>query len=66
MTKPDDNGSDSQRSEKIRKIIGERLPFVIRHGTVVLFIIFLTLLTLALLAPFPHGNGESIGAHIFR
>lgn len=48
------------RSEKVRKLIGEIPPSLVRWGTVVITIIFLALLIVVCLLPYPYSNGESI------
>lgn len=52
------------RSEKVRKLMGEIPPSLIRWGTAVIVIVFLALLTAVCLLPYPYSDGESILRHI--
>lgn len=52
------------RSEKVRKLLGEIPPTLIRWGTVVMVAIFLVLLLVLCFMPYPYSNGESIINHI--
>ena len=51
------------RSEKVRNLIGEIPPSLVRWGTVVIVLIFLLLLTAICFLPYPYSNGESIIEH---
>lgn len=51
------------RSEKVRKLIGEIPPSLVRWGTAIIAIVFLGLLTAVCLLPYPYSNGESILQH---
>lgn len=43
---------DSQRSPKIQRMLGEKLPRIIRHGTLLVLAIFIIILSvIALLIP---------------
>ncbi|MCH5239449.1 MAG: hypothetical protein J1F38_04445 [Muribaculaceae bacterium] len=53
------------RSEKVRNLIGEIPPSLVRWGTVVIVLIFLLLLTALCLLPYPYSNGETIIKHFF-
>lgn len=52
------------RSEKVRNLLGEIPPSLIRWGTVIIVAIFIILLLIVCFMPFPHSNGESILQHI--
>lgn len=52
------------RSEKVRKLIGEIPPALVRWGTVIIVAIFLTLLLVVCFMPYPYSNGESILQHL--
>jgi len=54
------------RSEKVRKLIGEIPPSLVRWGTAIIAIVFLTLLAAICLLPYPYSNGESILRHFIR
>ena len=54
------------RSEKVRNLIGEIPPSLIRWGTAVIVLIFLLLLTAICFLPYPYSNGESIIRHFFN
>lgn len=48
------------RSEKIRRLLGEIPPSLVRWGTFAIIFIFVALLAAICLIPYPHSNGESI------
>lgn len=52
------------RSEKVRNIIGEIPPALVRWGIAIIVIIFAVLLAIVLCVKFPYGNGETILQHI--
>lgn len=52
------------RSEKVRNLLGEIPPSLVRWGTVIIVAIFLTLLLVVCFMPYPHSQGESILQHI--
>lgn len=52
------------RSEKVRKLLGEIPPTLVRWGTIVIVAIFLVLLLVLCFMPYPYSNGESIINHI--
>ena len=54
------------RSEKVRKLIGEIPPSLIRWGTAIIAIVFLALLAAVCLLPYPYSNGESILQHFIE
>lgn len=58
-----DNGSVI-RSVKMRNLLEELPPGVIRWGTVVIIAIFILILLVVLLLPYPYSTGESIYKHI--
>lgn len=53
------------RSEKVRNLLGEIPPVLVRWGTVIIVAIFLILLLIVYFMPYPHSQGESILQHIF-
>ena len=53
------------RSEKVRKLLGEIPPSLVRWSTVIITVIFLAVLATVCLIPYPYSNGESILRHIF-
>ena len=53
------------RSEKVRNLLGEIPPALVRWGTVIIVAIFLVLLLVVCFMPYPHSQGESIFQHIF-
>ena len=53
------------RSEKVRKLLGEKPSRIIRWGTVVITVIFILLIAAVLLLPYPYSNGETILKHLF-
>lgn len=66
-----DNSNNTQekielRSEKVRKLIGEIPPSLVRWGTAIIAIVFLALLAAVCLLPYPYSNGESILRHFIR
>ena len=52
------------RSEKVRNLLGEIPPYLIRWSTAIIVAIFLILLLVICFMPFPYSNGESILQHI--
>lgn len=52
------------RSEKVRNLLGEIPPSLIRWGTVIIVAIFLALLLAVCFMPYPYSKGESILQHI--
>lgn len=52
------------RSEKVRNLLGEIPPSLVRWGTVIIVAIFLVLLLVVCFMPYPHSNGESILQHL--
>ncbi len=53
------------RSEKVRNLLGEIPPSLVRWSTVIITVIFLAVLATVCLIPYPYSNGESILRHIF-
>ncbi len=54
------------RSEKVRKLIGEIPPSLVRWGTAIIAIVFSALLAAVCLLPYPYSNGESILRHFIE
>lgn len=52
------------RSEKVRNLLGEIPPALVRWGTVIIVAIFLILLLVVCFVPFPYSQGESILQHL--
>lgn len=52
------------RSEKVRKLIGEIPPSLVRWGFAIIVIVFLGLVAAMCLLPYPYSDGESILRHI--
>ena len=52
------------RSEKVRNLLGEIPPALVRCGTVIIVAIFLILLLVVCFMPYPYSNGESILQHV--
>ena len=52
------------RSEKVRNLLGEIPPSLVRWGTLIIVAIFLVLLLVVCFIPYPHSQGESILQHI--
>lgn len=48
------------RSEKVRKIMGEIPPALVRWGMVIIILIFIILLVAICILPSPYTEGESI------
>ena len=51
------------RSEKVRNLLGEIPPALVRWGSVIIVAIFLALLLVVCFVPYPHSKGESILQH---
>lgn len=52
------------RSEKVRNLLGEEPPVLVRWGTIIIVAIFMVLLLVLCFMPYPHSQGESILQHI--
>lgn len=52
------------RSEKVRNIIGEIPPALVRWGIAIMVAVFLLLFAAVLCLKFPYGHGETILQHI--
>ncbi len=52
------------RSEKVRNILGEIPPLLVRCGIFIIVAIFVVLILVVCLMPYPYSNGESILHHI--
>lgn len=52
------------RSPKVRRLIGEIPPALVRWGTVLIIVIFVALVLAVCLIPYPYGHGETILGHI--
>lgn len=48
------------RSEKVRNLLGEMPPSLVRWGTVIIIVLFLVLLLIGCFMPYPYAQGESI------
>lgn len=53
------------RSEKVRQLIGEIPPSLVRWGIAIIAIVFIALIAAVCLLPYPYSNGESILRHFF-
>ena len=51
------------RSEKVRELLGEIPPSLVRWGTAIIAIVFIGLVAAVCLLPYPYSNGESILRH---
>lgn len=51
------------RSEKVRRLIGEIPPSLVRWGTAIIAIVFIALIAAVCFLPYPYSNGESILSH---
>lgn len=59
------NSNDIElRSEKVRNLLSEIPPFLVKWGTVIIVAIFLILLLIVCFMPYPYSQGESILQHI--
>ena len=52
------------RSEKVRNLLGEIPPSLVKWGTVIIVAIFLALLLVVCFVPYPYSQGESILQHL--
>ncbi len=52
------------RSEKVRNLLGEIPPSLVRWGNVIIVAIFLALFFIIYFMPYPYSKGESILQHI--
>lgn len=53
------------RSEKVRNIIGQIPPVLVRWGIAAIVVIFAILLCIVFCVKYPYGGGETIWQHIF-
>lgn len=51
------------RSEKVRQLIGEIPPSLVRWGIAIIAIVFIALIAAVCLLPYPYSNGKSILRH---
>lgn len=51
------------RSEKVRKLIGEIPPSLVRWGYAIIIAVLLSLILAAATIPYPYSDGESILRH---
>ena len=65
MKTKDTNSKIELRSEKVRNIIGEIPPALVRWGIAIIVVIFAILLSVVLCVKYPYGYGETIFQHIF-
>lgn len=54
------------RSDKVRDILHTEPRVMLRWGTAVVFVIFIIIAAIISTTPFPHGEGECIGAHLIE
>lgn len=54
------------RSEKVRQLIGEIPPSLVRWGIAIIAIVFIALIAAVCLLPYPYSNGESILRHFIQ
>ena len=59
------SGDIELHSEKVRNLLGEIPPALVRWGTVIIVAIFLILLLVVCFVPYPHSQGDSILQHLF-
>ena len=52
------------RSEKVRLLIGDISPSLVRWGIGIIIIVFVALAAAVCLLPYPYSNGESIIRHL--
>lgn len=55
---------DDKRSEKVKEILNSELSFLIRWGTIFVFIIFACVFIITIGSMYPYGHGETIFEHI--
>lgn len=53
------------RSEKVRNLLGEIPPLLVRWGMVIIVATFLAILLVVCFVPYPYSKGESILQHLF-
>ncbi len=64
MKRKNANDNMELRSEKVRGLLGEIPPSLVRWGTVITVGLFMILLTVACFVPYPHSRGECILQHL--
>ena len=55
----DNHDNIGLRSEKVRELLGEIPPSLVRWGTAIIAIVFIGLVTAVCLLPYPYSTGES-------
>lgn len=63
--KKDTHSHIELRSEKVRHILGEMPPVLMRWGLVVIVAIYAVLIGVLLCVEYPYGGGETIFEHLF-
>ena len=56
----------AERSEKVRELLGEIPPSLVRWGTAIIVIVFAALAAAVCLLPYPYADGETILRHLLR
>lgn len=59
----DNHDNIGLRSEKVRELLGEIPPSLVRWGPASIAIVFIGLVAAVCLLPYPYSNGESILRH---
>ena len=59
----DNHDNIGLRSEKVRELLGEIPPSLVRWGTAIIAIVFIGLVAAVCLLPYPYSKGESILRH---
>jgi hypothetical protein len=54
------------RSKKVRQLIGEIPPSLVRWSIAIIAIVFIALVAAVCLLPYPYSNGESILRHFIK
>ena len=50
--------------EKVRRLLGEIPPALVRWGIVVIAVVFVSLIAAVCLLPYPYSDGEAILVHL--
>ncbi len=58
--------AEVRRSEKVERLLERQLPWILRHGTLLVLLAFAAAAIVLAFTPYPHGGGESVLSHFLR
>jgi len=60
------NDDFNLHSQKVKKLLGEKPPILIRYGTLIGILLVIIIGIILFLIPYPNGEGESVYKHFFE